>query len=283
MGSAAHEAMDVLQQGRSFEEALLSIVDYYEPIFTEVDVDYAEVLKLEVEIINRMIEGWIWRWPIPGELTFVASELSFDIPIINPATGRISRTFRNSGKIDGICELDGRLLIMEHKTTSKTITGDHYWSEIALDQQITRYMLAARHLGYEVQGCMYDVLKKPGTKPKLVGTVKGGDRHREDLEEYSKRLIKEIHESPEAYYARREIPRSQKQLDDMEIEMWQVSQDMNTCNLEGAHYKNSGACSSPYKCEILEHCANDFDFEEGPLPPGFERVDDLHPELKEAE
>ena len=45
---------------------------------------------------------------------------------------------------------DGRLALQEYKTTTKdTAPGGAYWARLRLDQQVSRYMLAARAEGLD--------------------------------------------------------------------------------------------------------------------------------------
>lgn len=74
---------------------------------------------------------------------------------------------RLGGKLDAVVRTaDGRVLIVEHKTSSEDIsTGAAYWARLRLDGQVSLYYLGAEALGYEVSGVLYDVLGKPGMKP----------------------------------------------------------------------------------------------------------------------
>jgi len=68
------------------------------------------------------------------------------------------------GKIDAIIRdrKDGRVWVIEHKTTgSDTSIGGVYWERLTLDSQVSIYIDGAAILGYQVSGCIYDVLKRP--------------------------------------------------------------------------------------------------------------------------
>lgn len=59
-----------------------------------------------------------------------------------------------------------KLLIVEHKTSSENIgIGSVYWRKLTLDDQISGYMVGARSLGFEPDGVLYDVLRKPELEP----------------------------------------------------------------------------------------------------------------------
>lgn len=76
------------------------------------------------------------------------------------------------GKIDAIVRdrSDGRCYVVEHKFTgSDTSIGGPYWERLALDTQVTVYIDGAAMLGYDVAGCIYDVIKRPAHAP-LIAT-----------------------------------------------------------------------------------------------------------------
>lgn len=75
------------------------------------------------------------------------------------------------GKIDAIIRdrKDGRVYVVEHKTTGVDASlGSAYWEKLTIDTQVSIYIDGAGMLGYEVAGCIYDVLKRPGHEPKLA-------------------------------------------------------------------------------------------------------------------
>ena len=72
------------------------------------------------------------------------------------------------GKIDAIIRqrTDGRVYVLEHKFTGvETSLGGAYWEKLTIDTQVSIYIDGATMLGYEVAGCIYDVLKRPGHEP----------------------------------------------------------------------------------------------------------------------
>ena len=100
----------------------------------------------------------------------VAVEVEFRIPLVNPKTGRPSRTYDLGGKIDLIIEImtgpHAGFYVVEHKTSSEDIRdGSLYWRKLRLDDQITIYVDGARSLGFPVRGVIYDVVQRPGLMP----------------------------------------------------------------------------------------------------------------------
>jgi PD-(D/E)XK nuclease superfamily protein len=75
------------------------------------------------------------------------------------------------GKIDAIIRdrRDGRVYVVEHKTTGVDASlGSAYWEKLTIDTQVSIYIDGAGMLGYDIAGCIYDVLKRPGHEPKLA-------------------------------------------------------------------------------------------------------------------
>ena len=227
--------------------------------------------------IRGLVEGYLEFWS-DDNCEILASEIEFEMPIINPESGRSSRTFNARGKIDRIVKLpDGRVAILELKTTSENLDrGSDYWRRLQLDQQISLYWIGAKSLGHEIQTILYDVIRKPSIRPKLIG--KGDDKHRETAEEYRERLVADINERPEFYFARDEVPRLQSDIEEFQQELWDQSKVLNECQKNGFWYRNTNACLHPFRCEYFDICH--MDFKEGdPLPEGFVRAERQHEEL----
>jgi PD-(D/E)XK nuclease superfamily protein len=79
-----------------------------------------------------------------------------------------------AGKIDAIIRnrADGRIYVLEHKFTgSETSLGGPYWERLTIDTQVSIYIDGAAMLGYDISGCIYDVIKRPGHEPKLATPI----------------------------------------------------------------------------------------------------------------
>lgn len=75
------------------------------------------------------------------------------------------------GKIDAIIEDldDSKVYLLEHKTTkSDASPGSPYWEKLAIDAQVSIYVDGGAVLGYDIAGCIYDVLKRPTHELKLA-------------------------------------------------------------------------------------------------------------------
>lgn len=127
---------------------------------------------------EELMRGYHCRWS-DEPLEVVGVEVEFVTPIVNPATGAASKTYVLGGKIDALASIDGRLVTVEHKTSSTDIEpGSDYWRHLRLDVQIGTYMVGARALGHEPAECLYDVIGKPSMRPRKATP--------EELREYTK-------------------------------------------------------------------------------------------------
>ena len=120
MGSAFHVGLEAVKAGGSEKDAERAVRAAYAdaecPPYLE-----AEQFQVEEEKAAAMARAWARRYAADRITVYVAVELSFDLPLLNPRTGRPHPTYRNAGKIDGIAELpDGRLALVEHKTSAGT-------------------------------------------------------------------------------------------------------------------------------------------------------------------
>lgn len=283
MGAMVHQALHWLNCKTDIDAVIQGITRNYQPMIDLAEtVEYAEAIELEAERCRRLIEGYVRLWD-GSDIKIVESEELFEFPLVNPRTGRKNRNYRLAGRIDGICRTyEDRLMVLEHKTTGDSLDSDSsFWTASRIDTQITLYMLAARHLGFNVQGVVYDVIRKPSIAPKLIG--KGNGRNRESVAEYGERLAADLGERPHFYFQRREIPRFDSELAELQEEAWQVAKDIHQADKRSQHYRNSAACAAMYPCEFLDICANRVNLLADPLPTGFTRIDYLHPELLERD
>lgn len=299
IGSIVHEGLDMWASGEMPAD-VLAWAD-----LQEYEDDY------ERAVVVNLIHGYFQRWG-DSELKTVASEIQFEVPIRNPDSGRVSRSYKAAGKIDRIVRKPSlHLALLETKTVSESIepTSD-YWNRLEIDQQITLYMLVARKLGYDVRTVIYDVIRKPTIRPKQIpqldsqgrkivqdqtgqrslnknGTPKQSASNPdgeemlmrlETADEFGHRLAKDIASRPDFYYARRDIPRLEADLEEFENELWWQQKDISAAIRFGYHPRNTGACDWKGKCPYLPICRNAVVPDE--VPSGFVRVDRVHQELE---
>jgi hypothetical protein len=137
----------------------------------------AELNYFHLRQAQELMRGYHYRWaPTMAEIEVLEVEVKFESALVNPVTGRPSRTFRLGGRLDAIIRyrdhvpiLAGRVYIVEHKTTSADLDpSSDYWLRLRIDGQVSTYYNGAKAMGHEVRGCLYDVVRKPTLKPKLA-------------------------------------------------------------------------------------------------------------------
>lgn len=307
MGSAGHAGAETLGKGGDINAACLAVNLHYENRPHYIDEwDW----EIERETLLRLICAYEWRWH-GHNLEYLAVEQSFELPLLNPQSGKPTPSFNLGGKIDGIVKMDdGRIAVKETKFLSEDIGGDAaLWRRMKMDQQVSLYILAARRLGFDCDTVLYDVIRKPSIKPEAVPvrdklgvkivldaagnrvtTAQGKFRQTADkelgyvlqtrrmtAEEWGDKLTEDIAKRPDFYFTRQEIPRLSHDLSEFEYEVWDVQLAVRDAQRNDRHYRTVNKNTCPY-CPYFNFCATGFDLD-APLPEGFERVYDVHPEL----
>ncbi len=246
-------------------------------------------------LVEEMLRAYDQRWaPEIGKYELVANEQSFTAPLINPETSAPSRTFLLAGVVDKIVreKATGRLLLIEHKTSSESIEdpADPYWAKLAMDAQVSQYFLGAESLGFPVEGCIYDVAKKPGQKPLKAtpaesrkytkdGRLYAAQREEDEQpEDFRLRLAAAIAENRDRYYQRREIARLESQIRDHLYDVWGMAGQIREDEKLGRAPRNPDACHRFGVCPYWSICANGLKPEDH--PELFIRVENVHPELE---
>lgn len=327
IGGCVHKALERLwgkERGDTPLAIALGVVaDNYATLPAWVtNVDAEREWNYERETVAALIQGYWNRWS--GETpTAEAVELPFTAPIVNPETGGTSRTFQLAGKIDAIATLaDGRLAVVEHKTTSDDLGADSdYWKRLRIDPQISGYMLGAKEIGFDCQTVLYDVIRKPTIRPEQIPLIdadgfkvvlndagervfltnKAGERTKPretgdaekgwvlqkrpmSPEEWWKKLSDDIASRPDWYYQRREIARLDADMESYAAELWQMSELIREARTKERWPRNTTACIGMSRCDYLDICHLGLEAGVDETPEGFVRLEHVHPELQgEAE
>lgn len=243
-------------------------------------------------LAEEMIRGYHYRWRDAG-LEILAVEVAFLGPLVNPETGRASPAWLLSGKIDAVVrDPMGRILIMEHKTSSEDITpGSDYWRRLRMDGQVSTYYDGAALLGYVVEGCLYDVLGKPALRPykatppesrkyKKDGTLYASQRLEDETpEEYRLRVREAIIADPARYYQRGEVVRLEEEMNEARADRWQEAGRIREARRLGIAPRNPDYCSKWNRlCDFFDVCTGVASLED---PARFVQLQDVHPELQE--
>lgn len=302
-GRIYHVALDTYARERNFEQACEAIYSNYDH-----KPDYIESFdwSVERETVLRLFAGYVWLYENDG-IEVIESEKVFQLPILNPETGRPTPLFERSGKIDKKIRFNGRTGIMEHKTTRDSIEPDSdYWHILRLDIQVSMYFDVS-----DVDFILYDVTRKPGIEPKQVPVLddmrfkivldangnrvfkkgglprESGDKEKgyvlqtrvETAEEFSARLAEDIKSRPEFYYARREIARTADDLAEFRQDLWDEQQALRARQKRNAWTRRPSQGTCDY-CEFKNPCFNNAYPIGDDIPAGFVRVGNVNPELE---
>ena len=239
---------------------------------------------------EAMLRGYDARWD--GEqLEVLAVEVEFATALVNPETGRPSQTWRLGGKIDAVVRAgDGRVLIVEHKTSSEDIApGSDYWKRLRLDGQVSVYYEGARVLGHDVAGCLYDVLRKPALKPlkatapearkyKAGGVLYANQRDEDETPDaFLLRCVEAIAADPNGYFTRGEVVRLEIEMGEALFDVWQLGQQLREAERLDRYPRNPDSCVRYGKtCAFFPACCGEASLDD---PTLYRRSTNIHPEL----
>ncbi len=258
-----------------------------------------------------LMVGYHARWARSGWKAALVGPM-FHLPIVNPPTGYRSKTFTQAGRCDGVVVRDRREWLLESKTVGEEIDRRDapFWRRLAVDTQTDTYAQARLQQGRPVAGILYDVLRRPQVKPRVVpkgnpkrtdpenvGTrlelqrrkryfgwpVDGREREgffqgdgRETPALYSARIAADTIRRPGWYFQRRVVARSEAQLARHRQDLWQTAVEIRLARRAGRHYANSDACTAYGRpCPYLAICSG----RDTPDSDRWRPTESLHPEL----
>jgi hypothetical protein len=282
-----------------------------------IDVAYADIGSLPEEVqekrtaeygrLRSMVAAYFTHHE-KKKLNYLSQEEGFKI--------ELSDGVYSQGVLDGIVKLDdGRLAVLETKTTADDISpGSDYWRRLRNDVQITRYMLGARAMGYAVETVLYDAVRKPAQSPKNIPSAdfitlfekeqyhghgvstatvsqikhqfafakadspRGVPKIKEPLELFCIRVYETMTSDPDRYFQRIEIPRTNADIEVFQTQMMMDEMELLHRKKHDIWQRNDHACFQFGRCPMFDLCANNYTAG-SELLPGFERVDNVHPEL----
>lgn len=245
-----------------------------------------------------LLQGYDARWA-DEPLVALAVEQEFRAPLINPETGAASRTYELAGKLDVIVRdlRDGLVYIVEHKTTTEDVgAGSAYWKRLQLDSQVSTYYAGGKSLGYDVAGCIYDVLVRPGLRPLKATPTESRKFTREgrlyanqrDADEtpdaYMLRLVEAIARDPDRYYQRGTVVRLEAEERDHAFDVWQTARLMREAEVAQRFPRNPEACVRyGRECTYFPVCTGTASLDDATLYRRAERThEELSPEIEAA-
>ena len=189
LGRFIHSAFDMHYSGFTKQE----VVDW---ITKTADEEIAKAIPEDVEsltVIKYTVLGMWLFFPFQQYGTFanIKPEVSFRI---KPAYALYFR-----GRIDGLVD-DGKKWIRELKSTG--LTFNQFERRSLISPQATDYTLAMKVLGHDVEGVMYDYIKKPLLRKRVNDTQ----------ETFGRRIMEDYRDRPEIYFNRHYVYRKDFEL-----------------------------------------------------------------------
>lgn len=243
--------------------------------------------------VNVLLAGYDARWkPTMASFEVIGAEVEFRAPLRNPATGYPCRDLEVAGKLDVIVRkvADGSVWFVEHKTSAEDLSsGSTYWQRLRMDPQVSVYYDGAKALGHDVAGCIYDVLAKPrerlllatpeaSRKYKKDGTLYANQRERDEtIDEFRDRVAANMAESPDAYFGRAEVVRTDAELIESARDTHATALMIRECERTGRNPRNPDACFLPGRsCAFHDVCCGVCGLDD---ETRFIRLASVHPEL----
>jgi len=249
------------------------------------------------------------RWEVIG------SEIKVVVPVINPDTGRKMPKCVFVLKMDRLVRdrATGLVYVWERKSTSHPITSAEYWQGLAQGDQISGYIYGARYAQSKgwlaefgikpedpaIAGAYCDVWHKPDIQPKRVSKADlktlaeteeycgtrishAVDRTLPEIETpemYGARLLADIAERPEHYFAQREVARTDKELEQFHRRLFNIGKQIRYVEKNNLWVCNLQSCENKFRCEFLDLCRSGVEVNPETVPVGYRR---RHPQAEEV-
>lgn len=241
---------------------------------SEIDLKALEsenIDQFEIAKAKTLLCGYDTRWsPTMEDLDVLGVEMEFQTTLLHPDQGTVL-ALDLAGKIDSLArrKSTGKIWLVEHKTTSEDLSlGAPYWQRLRMDTQVSIYFDGALSLGYPIEGCIYDVVAKfkerpllatPADKRKVTkeGKLYAGQRAQDEtVEEFRARLAESMAKSPESFFGRAEVTRTEDELREAERDTYEIAMSMIDDEREGRRPRNPDACFKYNRlCDFYTVCS----------------------------
>ena len=239
-----------------------------------------------------VMDAYAWTWSDRARYEVLAVEAPFRTPVINPETMRASQTYELEGKIDLLLRerATGAVILVEHKSTADNFEDDAapYWDRIAMDTQLSLYVIGAESLGYQVDKIIYDVVARPSHRPHSAtpeearkytkaGKLYANQRERDETpHEFTRRMREMVEANPGKFSRRREFARLDNEIREAMADLWHDARMIREAEIAGRAPRNPDACHQYGTCAFYDICAFGTDPSNSSL---YRRLDDVNPEL----
>jgi len=196
-----------------------------------------------------MMTPYLEQWP--DDFTrerWLAVETQFDVSTAVPIDFRGQRShvlIRLRGKRDGIMRRKGKIWVLETKTRAQ-INHEEIIDQLQLDLQSLFYCYATfRETGKRPTGVIYNVVRRP--------QLRQGESEEDD--EFVERIIEDMHERHDFYFARFEAVYTtgdQKRFE-QELQAKLAAFYLWSRGLLPT-YRSETACFTRFKCDYIDFC-----------------------------
>lgn len=255
------------EDGATYRQAIAIVIEeqidaFYSDIHP-TNQEMADELEIEKVKVEVMAKQYIARYGIDQR-----REVVYDLPLVNPLTGRTSRRFRRAGKIDGLVTLGKKhARVIEDKFTGsiQKVMIDR----LPLDEQVTEYADALAQLEWTAE-IEYRHTRYPGINPEGPKEFKTKpNRPAESTDDFRDRLTIDVGDRPEFYFDVQVLIFPQDMLAEHRHERWRTAKDIMRARTDlaaglplGQSYpRHRHYCERYGGCEFIPLCSGRIDAE----------------------
>jgi hypothetical protein len=254
--------IEIEETGLSHRFAVWQVIDetvesFYSD-FHPSSQDEQDELALEAVKVSVMARAYLGRYGIDRR-----REVVFEMPLLNPVTGRQSRTFRRAGKIDGVVPLgNNHALVIEDKFVGQIQKA--MIDRLVLDQQIAEYVDALAQRGWTAE-IEYRHTRYPGVNPSSAKEYKTkANVPAESLDDFAIRLAADVTDREEFYFDMQRLVFDASSLVEHREGRWAAAKGImfarqqlrENLPLGIAFPKHEWKCNQYGSCEFLPLCTN---------------------------
>ena len=233
LGSTIHAAFDMFYKGFPTLEVTQYISDTFDKQISDASPNDIEDL-----VISKYTALGMWmHYPTKdlNDFQSVESEREFKV--------RVQNGVYIVGKIDGIVKKDDVKWVRELKTTG--LHFPQFERKSRVSSQASAYVYAIKKDGEDVQGVIYDYIKKPLLRKNMS----------EDMNEFGRRIMKDYRERPGMYYRRHYVYRSPEDISEFEWDMEALIKDIKSKKDKHDFYRNTDQCFNfNSECPFFKIC-----------------------------
>ena len=233
LGSVMHTAFDLFYKGTSKTDVLIFIHKAFDDELAQCSVNDAENMQIAKWTAVGM---WSYYPHALSEFEAIDSEVDFNVPL-----GRM-RGIRLVGRVDKRFKSKGAWWLGEFKTTSNPSL---FVKSLDTARQATTYTYAAIRSKLEVEGVLYDLIRKPALRRRVEETA----------EDFGRRIVKDYKDRPNEYYSRHYAYRTRLDLMQFENDASSLVREMRRRSRKKDFCRNVDACwNFNRECDFKKIC-----------------------------